>query len=35
MNKPERFRPPAVDTVLRGANGELAIARHGLSLIHI
>lgn len=29
MNKPERFRPPSVDTVLRGANGELAIARHG------
>ncbi|MCR4522622.1 MULTISPECIES: L-seryl-tRNA(Sec) selenium transferase [Bosea] len=29
MNKPERFRPPSVDTVLRSANGELAIARHG------
>jgi len=29
MNKPERFRPPSVDTVLRSANGALAIARHG------
>ncbi len=29
MNKPERFRPPSVDTVLRIADGELAIARHG------
>lgn len=29
MNKPERFRPPSVDTVLRSAGGELAIARHG------
>jgi len=29
MNKPERFRPPSVDTVLRSADGELAIARHG------
>lgn len=29
MNKPERFRPPSVDTVLRSAEGELAIARHG------
>jgi len=29
MNKPERFRPPSVDTVLRSPAGELAIARHG------
>jgi L-seryl-tRNA(Ser) seleniumtransferase len=29
MNKAERFRPPSVDTVLRSAHGELAIARHG------
>lgn len=29
MNKPERFRPPSVDTVLRSAGGELAIANHG------
>lgn len=29
MNKPERFLPPSVDTVLRSAGGELAIARHG------
>ncbi|WP_306225871.1 L-seryl-tRNA(Sec) selenium transferase [Bosea beijingensis] len=29
MNKPESFRPPSVDTVLRSANGELAIAQHG------
>lgn len=29
MNKPERFRPPSVDTVLRSAGGELAIASHG------
>ncbi len=29
MNKPEHFRPPSVDTVLRSAEGELAIARHG------
>ncbi|MGO4173760.1 L-seryl-tRNA(Sec) selenium transferase [Bosea sp. TAF32] len=29
MNKPERFRPPSVDTVLHSAGGELAIARHG------
>ena len=29
MNKPESFRPPSVDTVLRSANGELAIAHHG------
>jgi L-seryl-tRNA(Ser) seleniumtransferase len=29
MNKPERFRPPSVDTVLRSPGGELAIARHG------
>jgi len=31
MNKPERFRPPSVDTVLRSSGGELAIARHGRS----
>ncbi len=29
MNKPELVRPPSVDTVLRSANGEFAIARHG------
>ncbi|CAM5215564.1 L-seryl-tRNA(Sec) selenium transferase [Bosea thiooxidans] len=29
MNKPERFRPPSVDTVLRSPGGEVAIARHG------
>ncbi|MGX5732868.1 L-seryl-tRNA(Sec) selenium transferase [Bosea thiooxidans] len=29
MNKPERFRPPSVDTVLRSGDGELAVARHG------
>lgn len=29
MNKPERFRPPSVDTVLRSPESELAIARHG------
>lgn len=29
MNKPERFHPPSVDTVLRSAGGALAIARHG------
>ncbi|CAH1651001.1 selenocysteine synthase [Hyphomicrobiales bacterium] len=29
MNKPERFRPPSVDTVLRSPGSELAIARHG------
>lgn len=29
MNKPERFRPPSVDTVLRSTGGELAIAQHG------
>jgi len=29
MNKPERFRPPSVDTILRSADGHLAIARHG------
>ncbi|WP_293808263.1 L-seryl-tRNA(Sec) selenium transferase [uncultured Bosea sp.] len=29
MNKPEHFRPPSVDTVLRSPGGELAIVRHG------
>ncbi|MCU4182194.1 L-seryl-tRNA(Sec) selenium transferase [Bosea sp. BH3] len=29
MNKPERFRPPSVDTVLRSTDGTLAITRHG------
>jgi L-seryl-tRNA(Ser) seleniumtransferase len=29
MNKPERFRPPSVDEVLRGEVCALAIARHG------
>ena len=29
MNKPERFRPPSVDTVLRSSGSELAIVRHG------
>lgn len=31
MNKPERFRPPSVDTVLRSPAGGLAIAQHGRS----
>ncbi|MBA4221480.1 MAG: L-seryl-tRNA(Sec) selenium transferase [Methylobacterium sp.] len=29
MNRPERFRPPSVDEVLRSPHCELAIARHG------
>jgi L-seryl-tRNA(Ser) seleniumtransferase len=29
MNKPESFRPPSVDTVLRSDSGAIAIARHG------
>lgn len=29
MNKPERFRPPSVDEILRGEIGALAIAGHG------
>ena len=29
MNKPERFRPPSVDMVLRSTGSELAIVRHG------
>ena len=29
MNRPERFRPPSVDTILRSADSALAIARHG------
>jgi L-seryl-tRNA(Ser) seleniumtransferase len=33
MNKPESFRPPSVDTVLRSAGGELAIARHGRTAV--
>ena len=29
MNRPERFRPPSVDEVLRSTHCELAIGRHG------
>ena len=29
MNRPERFRPPSVDEILRSGEGALAIARHG------
>lgn len=29
MNRPERFRPPSVDEILRSGEGVLAIARHG------
>lgn len=29
MNRPERFRPPSVDEVLRSPHCELAITRHG------
>ncbi|MBN9453304.1 MAG: L-seryl-tRNA(Sec) selenium transferase [Bosea sp.] len=29
MNKPQSFRPPSVDTVLRSTAGDLAIAQHG------
>ncbi|GAU85185.1 L-seryl-tRNA(Sec) selenium transferase [Bosea sp. BIWAKO-01] len=29
MNRPERFRPPSVDEVLRSPHCELALARHG------
>lgn len=29
MNRPERFRPPSVDEVLRSPHCELVIARHG------
>ncbi|MBR3194181.1 L-seryl-tRNA(Sec) selenium transferase [Bosea sp. (in: a-proteobacteria)] len=29
MNRPERFRPPSVDEVLRSPGCEMAIARHG------
>lgn len=29
MNRPEHFRPPSVDEVLRSPHSELAIARHG------
>ena len=29
MNKPERFRPPSVDTVLRSAGGQLRIVGGG------
>lgn len=29
MNRPERFRPPSVDEVLRSPHCEIAIARHG------
>jgi L-seryl-tRNA(Ser) seleniumtransferase len=31
MNRPERFRPPSVDEILRSGEGALAIARHGRS----
>ncbi len=29
MNRPERFRLPSVDEVLRSPQAEIAIARHG------